>query len=199
MDTQLRSRLIRLAKAKPELRSHLLPLLQKTATAYGTGPNGYIAFYRGKKVEVKAKTTYEAQQIAARVLKARRPGEVTVMLAEKGGRSVIHDPSILASRQAASTKYLTTYSVALAKRVGKTRSPVMIFMALQQVLNEYLSIMLNRNLLLDPKLGASIEVLLKKIAILVARTRADYDAEARVSPPVQSPEEQAESAIYWPE
>jgi hypothetical protein len=50
--------------------------------------NGYIAFYRGKQVEVYAVSSYEAQQKAAVVFKARKSYEVTVMLAEKDGRSV---------------------------------------------------------------------------------------------------------------
>jgi len=52
--------------------------------------NGYIAFYRGKQTEVYANTTYEAQQKAAVVFKARKSYEVTVMLAEKNGQQVVH-------------------------------------------------------------------------------------------------------------
>jgi hypothetical protein len=52
--------------------------------------NGYIAFYRGKQVEVYAATSYEAQQKAAAVFKARKSYEVTVMLAEKDGQQVVH-------------------------------------------------------------------------------------------------------------
>ena len=51
--------------------------------------NGYVAFYRGKRCEVFAATTYEAQIKAANVFKARRSSEVTVQLAEKGGEQVI--------------------------------------------------------------------------------------------------------------
>lgn len=56
------------------------------------GLNGYIAFFRGKKIEVEAKSTYEAQQIAAKKFGARRESDVTVMLAEKDGKPVKHDP-----------------------------------------------------------------------------------------------------------
>lgn len=52
--------------------------------------NGYIAFYRGKQIEVYAPTSYEAQQIAAKQLKAKKSYEVTVMLAERGGEQVVH-------------------------------------------------------------------------------------------------------------
>lgn len=52
--------------------------------------NGYIAFYRGKQIEVHAATSYEAQQIAARQLKARKAYEVHVVLAERDGQQVEH-------------------------------------------------------------------------------------------------------------
>ena len=52
--------------------------------------NGYIAFYRGKQIEVHANTSYEAQQRAAAIFKARKPYEVTVVLAERDGQQVTH-------------------------------------------------------------------------------------------------------------
>jgi hypothetical protein len=52
--------------------------------------NGYIAFYRGKQIEVHAQTSYEAQQKAAQQFKARKAYEVTVVLAEKDGQQVEH-------------------------------------------------------------------------------------------------------------
>ena len=61
------------------------------------GLNGYIAFFRGKKIEVEAKSSYEAQQIAAKKFGARRESDVTVMLAEKDGQSVKHDPMFASS------------------------------------------------------------------------------------------------------
>jgi hypothetical protein len=57
--------------------------------------NGYIAFYKGKRIEVYAATSYEAQQKAAAQFKAKKAYEVTVMLAEKDGVSVIHSPASL--------------------------------------------------------------------------------------------------------
>jgi len=42
----------------------------------------YIAFYRNKRVQVCAESSYKAQQEAAKLLKARKRHEVTVMLAD---------------------------------------------------------------------------------------------------------------------
>ena len=56
----------------------------------GSGENGYIARYKNKRVEVMADTQYEAQQMAAKHFRARKPYEVTVMLAELGGKQVTH-------------------------------------------------------------------------------------------------------------
>lgn len=55
--------------------------------------NGYIAFYKGKRIEVTASTSYEAQQKAAKQFKAKKPYEVTVVLAEKDGEQVTHKTS----------------------------------------------------------------------------------------------------------
>jgi hypothetical protein len=52
--------------------------------------NGYIAFYRGKQVEVYAASSYEAQTKAAAMFKAKKSYEVTVMLAERDGEQVVH-------------------------------------------------------------------------------------------------------------
>ncbi len=52
--------------------------------------NGYICFWKGKRVEVQANTSYEAQTLAALRFKAKRPYKVTVMLAEKAGEQVTH-------------------------------------------------------------------------------------------------------------
>jgi len=52
--------------------------------------NGYVCFYKGKRTEVCASTTYEAQTKAAAFFKARKQYEVTAMLAEKAGTPVIH-------------------------------------------------------------------------------------------------------------
>ena len=53
--------------------------------------NGYLAFYKGKKIEVYANTSYEAQQKAAAIFKAKKRYEVTVVLCEKNGEQVTHD------------------------------------------------------------------------------------------------------------
>ncbi len=52
--------------------------------------NGYIAFYRGKQLEVFADSSYAAQQKAAALFRARKAYEVTVMLAELDGKQVAH-------------------------------------------------------------------------------------------------------------
>lgn len=57
--------------------------------------NKYVAMFRGKKIEVEANTTYEAQLKAQVIFRARKSYEVTVLLAEKSGEEVTHDPSIL--------------------------------------------------------------------------------------------------------
>ena len=53
--------------------------------------NGYLAFYKDKKIEVYANTSYEAQQKAAAIFKAKKRYEVTVVLCEKNGEQVTHD------------------------------------------------------------------------------------------------------------
>ena len=55
-----------------------------------TTTNGYIAFYRSQQIEVYAPTSYEAQLVAAKIFKAKKSYEVTVMLAERNGEQVIH-------------------------------------------------------------------------------------------------------------
>jgi hypothetical protein len=55
--------------------------------------NGYIAFYRGKRTEVYANSSYEAQQKAAAYFKAKKAYEVDVYLAEKDGKTVVHSTS----------------------------------------------------------------------------------------------------------
>jgi hypothetical protein len=52
--------------------------------------NGYIAFYKGKQIEVYANSSYEAQTKASALLKARKSYDVTVVLAEKNGQQVTH-------------------------------------------------------------------------------------------------------------
>ena len=54
--------------------------------------NGYVAFYRGKRIEFysDAPSMYAVQLEAAKLFKAKRSYEVTVILAEKGGEQVMH-------------------------------------------------------------------------------------------------------------
>ena len=52
--------------------------------------NGYVAFWRGKRLEVYAATSHEAQKIAAAAFKARKSYEITVVIAEKDGEPVTH-------------------------------------------------------------------------------------------------------------
>jgi len=52
--------------------------------------NGYVAFYKGKRMDVYANTSYEAQQKAAKAFGAKKSYEVTVALAEKNGEQVVH-------------------------------------------------------------------------------------------------------------
>lgn len=52
--------------------------------------NGYIAFYNGKQVEVRAETLYRAKQMALDLLKPPKSQRhmVSVVLAEKDGEPV---------------------------------------------------------------------------------------------------------------
>lgn len=58
--------------------------------------NGYVAFYKSKKMEVYAESSFQARQKAAAAFKAKKAFEVTVMLAEKDtdgsapGTQVVH-------------------------------------------------------------------------------------------------------------
>jgi len=46
--------------------------------------------YKGKSVEVKANTSYEAQQLASKQFKAKKSYDVTIVLCEKGDDQVVH-------------------------------------------------------------------------------------------------------------
>lgn len=52
--------------------------------------NTYIAFYKGKQMEVDADSSYAAQKLAAEKFKAKKSYEVTVKLASKDGKEVKH-------------------------------------------------------------------------------------------------------------
>ena len=56
---------------------------------------GYVCFYRGKRIEVRALRSFDAQEIAAKIFKAKKSWEVTVVLAEKpSGEEVVHVPTM---------------------------------------------------------------------------------------------------------
>jgi hypothetical protein len=55
----------------------------------------YVAFYKDKQLTVNALRSYDAQLIAAKLFKAKKSYEVTVILAAKENEPVTHDPAIL--------------------------------------------------------------------------------------------------------
>lgn len=56
------------------------------------GANDYVAWYEGKRVEVKGDTAYGAQKAAAEALKvpAAKKYKIAVVLAAKNGKPVVH-------------------------------------------------------------------------------------------------------------
>jgi len=52
--------------------------------------NGYKAFYKGKTLDVYASTSIQARDKAARLFKARKAYDVTVVLCELAGSQVTH-------------------------------------------------------------------------------------------------------------
>ncbi len=52
--------------------------------------NGFIGFYKGKRYEIYADTSYHAQQEIAKKYGIKKPYEITVMLAEEDGKPVTH-------------------------------------------------------------------------------------------------------------
>jgi hypothetical protein len=74
-----------------EIRKALTKELEAAFGVANSHPmNGYVCFYRGKKVEVHANSKFAAQQKAAMLLKAKRIYEVAVVLADKNGKVVEH-------------------------------------------------------------------------------------------------------------
>jgi len=51
--------------------------------------NGYKAFYKGNSIEVMAESSYKAQLEAARVFKAKKSYQVSVVLCEKNRQQVM--------------------------------------------------------------------------------------------------------------
>lgn len=52
----------------------------------------YHCFYRSKKLQIEAETSYAAQQEAARQFKAKKAYEVTVVLVAVDGKQVSLSP-----------------------------------------------------------------------------------------------------------
>lgn len=52
--------------------------------------NGYVCFHKGRRFETYSDTSYNAQQLCAKINKIKKPSEITVVLAEKNGETVIH-------------------------------------------------------------------------------------------------------------
>ena len=52
--------------------------------------NGYVAFYRNKRMDVYAESSSAAHNQAALAFKARKTYDVTVVLSEKEGTPVTH-------------------------------------------------------------------------------------------------------------
>lgn len=75
-----------------KLYDKLLEAKNKKMAAGGDtdGKNGYVAFYKGKRIEVYADTSYEAQKKAADIFKAKKSWDVHVVLAEVGGKPYVH-------------------------------------------------------------------------------------------------------------
>jgi len=70
---------------------HSLAITPVTTEATMQGHNGYICFYRGKRHEVWANTSFQAHSIAVQFYKARKPHEVHVHLAQRSdGTEVTH-------------------------------------------------------------------------------------------------------------
>lgn len=59
--------------------------------------NGYVCFYNSKRIELQAKDLWDAKQKAVAQFKAPRSKQhlVSVVLAEKDGKPVVHNPATL--------------------------------------------------------------------------------------------------------
>jgi hypothetical protein len=55
--------------------------------------NGYICFHKNKQYEIYAGSTFEAQKKCAAQNHIKKGYEISVILAEKDGKPVIHIPS----------------------------------------------------------------------------------------------------------
>lgn len=54
---------------------------------------GYVCFWKGKRFEVYAESSYAAQKKCAEQYKIKKAHEITVVLAEKDGQPVVHIPT----------------------------------------------------------------------------------------------------------
>lgn len=66
-----------------------------TTATPATTLNGYVCFYKDKRTEVYAATRLEARDKAAAFFKAKKAYDVTAVLAEKGGQTVVHSTASL--------------------------------------------------------------------------------------------------------
>ena len=57
--------------------------------------NGYIASYRGKRIEVYAPSSYAAQTQAAAQFKARKAYDVSVYLCERADGSIVTQSTVI--------------------------------------------------------------------------------------------------------
>lgn len=88
---------------KEEARTHLKKMGWSDerihAHEHGEKPlqeqNGYIGLYKGRRVEVYADTIYAAQKAAAIKLGAKKHYDVSIHLAEKDGKPVVHSTASL--------------------------------------------------------------------------------------------------------
>ncbi len=56
---------------------------------------GYVCFCKGRRYEVQATTSYDAQKKAAVFFRVTKPHMITVVLAEKAGAPVVHSTAAL--------------------------------------------------------------------------------------------------------
>jgi len=54
--------------------------------------NGYFGFYKNKRFECFANSSYHAQQQMAKEHGIKKSFEITVVLAEKDGKQTVHNP-----------------------------------------------------------------------------------------------------------
>lgn len=66
------------------------------ATIQGEGKNIYKAFYKGKEIDLRAESAYDAQKKAAVIFKAKKSYDVTVVVLSVGGKDITHSTSSFA-------------------------------------------------------------------------------------------------------